>query len=149
MENINWLAMQGRRYRMRVISNGFLNCPIQLSVDNHTLLIIASDGGPVQPIEGIEIIVFHLLIISMLTVCLYIVDSVVIDAGERFDFVIKANQEISSYWMRLHGLMDCRPKEVFQAAIIRYNGAPETEPEEILTYDNTRRPGKVWNIFTL
>lgn len=71
------------------------------------------------------------------------VDSFVIGAGERYDFVVNAGQEISSYWIRLHGLMDCAPKKVFQAAIFRYNGAPETEPEETLTYENTNRAGRV------
>lgn len=47
------MILQGFRYRFRVISNGFLNCPIQLSIDNHTLLAIASDGGPIQPVECI------------------------------------------------------------------------------------------------
>jgi hypothetical protein len=72
-----------------------------------------------------------------------LVDSMVIHAGERYDFVVEANQTVSSYWIRLHGLMDCTPKRVFQAAILRYKGAPEVEPEEILTYENTKRPGKV------
>jgi len=40
--------------------------------------------------------------------------------------------------------MDCYPKKVFQAAILRYYGSPEAEPEEILTYENTKRPGKVY-----
>ncbi|KZS15189.1 Laccase 2 [Daphnia magna] len=115
---------QGRRYRFRVISNGFLNCPIQLSVDDHMLTVIASDGGAIQPIE---------------------VDSLVIHAGERYDFIVNAGQEISSYWIRLHGLMDCGPKRVFQAAILRYHGALETEPDAILTYENTNRLGKVLN----
>ncbi|KAI9555735.1 hypothetical protein GHT06_018250 [Daphnia sinensis] len=115
---------QGIRYRFRLISNGFLNCPIQFSVDNHTLLVIASDGGSIQPIE---------------------VDSLIIDAGERYDFIVNADQKLSSYWIRLHGLMDCGPKKVFQSAILRYNGAPEIEPEEVLTYENTERFGKVLN----
>ncbi|XP_046632663.1 laccase-like [Daphnia pulicaria] len=117
-------VQQGRRYRFRLISNGFLNCPIQLSVDNHTLLVIASDGNDIQPIE---------------------VDSVVIDAGERYDFVVNADQEISSYWIRLHGLMDCRVKEVFLGAILRYSGAPEIEPVKDLTFQNTEHSGKVLN----
>ncbi len=41
------------RYRFRMINNGILDCPIMVSVDNHTLLVIASDGNPVQPVEGI------------------------------------------------------------------------------------------------
>lgn len=73
------------------------------------------------------------------------VDSIVIDAGERYDFVLNADQDVDSYWIRMHGLMDCGPKQVFQSAILRYQGAPETEPEEILTFENTARPGKVRN----
>lgn len=71
------------------------------------------------------------------------VDSLIVDAGERYDFVVNAVQQLSSYWIRLHGLMDCRPKQVFQAAILRYYGAPEIEPEEVLTFENTERFGKV------
>lgn len=71
------------------------------------------------------------------------VESFVVHAGERYDFVLNAGQQVSSYWIRLHGLMDCRPRKVFQAAILQYEGAPDTEPEEILTYENTKRDGKV------
>lgn len=42
--------------------------------------------------------------------------------------------------------MDCGPKRVFQAAILRYHGALETEPDAILTYENTNRLGKVSEI---
>ena len=31
---------------------GFLNCPLELSIDNHTLLVIASDGADVSPVRG-------------------------------------------------------------------------------------------------
>lgn len=41
----------GRRYRFRFISNGILNCPIQVSIDNHTLRVIASDGEPFTHID--------------------------------------------------------------------------------------------------
>ncbi len=68
-----------------------------------------------------------------------------IDAGERFDFVLRANQTVSTYWIRLHGLMDCFHKRVFQAALLRYEGAAHTEPEDELTYENTARPGKVYH----
>ena len=66
-----------------------------------------------------------------------------ISAGERYDVVLNATQEISNYWIRLHGLMDCNVDEVFQAAILQYDGAPDDEPDDILTYENTRRQGKV------
>ena len=38
------------RYRFRVISPGFTTCPISVSIDNHTLTMIASDGSPFRPV---------------------------------------------------------------------------------------------------
>lgn len=46
------MALQGKRYRFRMISNGLLDCPIKISIDNHSLLVIASDGNPIQPVKG-------------------------------------------------------------------------------------------------
>jgi L-ascorbate oxidase len=34
-----------------VIDAGIINCPIQFSIENHDLLIIASDGHPIKPIK--------------------------------------------------------------------------------------------------
>lgn len=76
-------------------------------------------------------------------------DSIVLGAGERFDVVIQANQEINSYWMRFHGLTNCIPPRIFQGAILRYNGAADMEPEEMLTYENTERFGKVCDFIKL
>ncbi|XP_046546794.1 laccase-2-like [Haliotis rubra] len=39
-----------QKYRFRVISNGILNCPIQVSVDNHDIIMIATDGVPHEPV---------------------------------------------------------------------------------------------------
>ena len=41
----------GRRYRFRVASPGFTLCPIVMSVDEHMLHIVASDGAPFRPIN--------------------------------------------------------------------------------------------------
>ena len=37
------------RYRFRVVSPGFTLCPIVVSVDDHNLTMIASDGAPFNP----------------------------------------------------------------------------------------------------
>ena len=37
------------RYRFRITSPGFTLCPIEVSVENHTLLLIASDTEPIEP----------------------------------------------------------------------------------------------------
>ncbi|KAJ8954970.1 hypothetical protein NQ318_000401 [Aromia moschata] len=42
---------QGYRYRFRVINAGFLNCPIEVSVDNHTLKVISTDGTDIAPVD--------------------------------------------------------------------------------------------------
>lgn len=33
--------------------------------------------------------------------------SLVTYAGERYDFILEANNEIDNYWIRFRGLMDC------------------------------------------
>ncbi|XP_034256148.1 laccase-like isoform X2 [Thrips palmi] len=99
---------KGLRYRFRLINAGFLNCPLELSIDNHTLLVVASDGADVKPVR---------------------VDSLVSYAGERWDVVVEADQPVANYWLRMHGLLDCGPRRAHEAAVLRYAGAdPNTEP---------------------
>jgi len=61
-------------------------------------------------------------------------------AGERFDFVIKADQPVDNYWMRFRGLMDCDERflSAHQVAILRYEDAPEEEPTVEVTYERVR-----------
>lgn len=54
----------GFRYRFRIVSAGFLFCPLRISVDDHTLLLIATDGKPFVPFEVNEGIVLNSSIIS-------------------------------------------------------------------------------------
>ncbi|XP_073832591.1 multicopper oxidase 1 [Musca autumnalis] len=108
---------QGFRYRFRVINAEFLNCPIQISIDNHTLTAISSDGYDFEALE---------------------VGSIVTYAGERFDFIVNANQAVGNYWIRLKGLMDCdeRFTSAFQVGILHYDKAPQTEPQGDLGYQH-------------
>ncbi|ODN01041.1 L-ascorbate oxidase, partial [Orchesella cincta] len=96
---------QGHSYRLRLISNGVLNCPLEMSVENHTMTVIAADGFNVNPVD---------------------VHSLVIYAGERWDVVLKADQPVSSYWIKFRGLMDCddRFTKAFQVAVLNYKGVP-------------------------
>lgn len=112
----------GRRYRFRIASNGILNCPIQFSIDSHNFTVIASDGAPFEPIE---------------------VESVNIFAGERFDIIVHTDQAIGNYWMRTRGEADCGVKKAKQVAIVRYEGASDTNPSEPITYADGYRSGKV------
>lgn len=99
----------GHSYRFRTINAGFLNCPIEISIDHHNITVIASDGWYFDPVE---------------------VSSLVTYAGERFDFVVNANQPIDNYWIRVRGLMDCdeRFTKAYQVAVLRYEGAPVNLP---------------------
>lgn len=115
---------RGQRYRFRTISNGLLNCPIQISVDSHNLTMIASDGSPFQKRD---------------------VEFFNIFAGERFDFVLHASLPIANYWIRAIGLADCAVKHAKQIAILRYVGAPDENPTEIFTWNDTYRRGKQLN----
>lgn len=110
---------KGSTYRFRTINSGFLNCPLEISIDNHTLLVISSDGHYIEPVE---------------------VDSLVSYAGERFDFMVNSNQPIGNYWIRIKGLMDCDERflKAHQGAIFRYTGAKIMIPQDKLTYDHKR-----------
>ena len=48
----------GFRYRFRLINTGALYCPIQFSIDNHNLTIIATDGKPVDSVVVQSLIIF-------------------------------------------------------------------------------------------
>lgn len=62
---------RGQRYRFRLVNSVSHVCPVQLEVENHSLLVIASDSFDLQPVA---------------------VDSLVSNSGERYDFVLNANQ---------------------------------------------------------
>lgn len=110
----------GHSYRFRTINAGFLNCPVEISIDNHNITVIASDGWYFEPVE---------------------VSSLVTYAGERFDFVVNANQPIDNYWIRVRGLMDCdeRFTKAYQVAVLRYESAAISLPSGFHpTWDETR-----------
>ncbi|XP_033096053.1 laccase-1-like [Anneissia japonica] len=112
---------KGFRYRFRSISNAITNCPLKISIDNHTMLIISSDGAPTEPVK---------------------VDAFVIYGGERFDFVLNANQTIDNYWVRVKGLADCN--SVQELAILQYEGAVYENPH---LSETTDREGTILNPF--
>lgn len=70
-------VIQNISYRFRVINAGAL-FPFRISTDNQLLSVIESDGYPIIPVR---------------------VESFIINSGERFDFVINANQSINNYWI--------------------------------------------------
>ncbi|KAH3771415.1 hypothetical protein DPMN_172732, partial [Dreissena polymorpha] len=118
----------GKRYRFRIINNGVLNCPLKVSVQDHNLSVIASDGYDMKPV---------------------LVDSITIFAGERYDFVLSANQKPDNYWLYVMGLGDCARSKTSQTAIIRYEGQMETKPTAGEAYLDTDRTGKNANPYLI
>lgn len=79
MAPLAWFNVtHGQRYRFRVIGVGSIY-PLRISVDGHELTMVASDGYDIQP---------------------FVVESFIINPGERYDFLLEANQSYSNYWVR-------------------------------------------------
>ncbi|CAG9792346.1 unnamed protein product [Diatraea saccharalis] len=113
---------QGYKYRFRVINAEFLNCPIELSVDGHNITVIASDGYDLEPITASSLVTY---------------------AGERYDFILDANNEIDNYWIRFRGLMDCdeRFTKAKQVGVLHYEGAMDLEPPGDPTWEELHNEG--------
>ena len=88
------------------------------------MTIIATDGQPIVPFD---------------------VESLVLYAGERFDFVLSANNSVGNYWVKVKGIGECREKSTKQTAILRYDGSPEEDPKEPAGYNDMDRQGVVSN----
>ncbi|CAG8649422.1 8583_t:CDS:2, partial [Acaulospora morrowiae] len=102
----------GKRYRLRII-NASAFAAFFFSIDNHYLDVIEVEGTYVER---------------------YTVTCIPINAGQRYSVIVTADQEISNYWMRsaFHmGFYSSRPStlEVYNKAIIHYEGADGVDPE--------------------
>ncbi|KAH9494715.1 hypothetical protein Btru_017691 [Bulinus truncatus] len=110
-------VVAGKRFRFRIVYNGVLNCPVFVTIDEHPMLVIASDGENFEPVE---------------------VDGLRIHGGERYDFIIKAKENVKDmFWIRFRGHGRCLQTEVFQAAILKYEGASGDAPQGEATFSNT------------
>ena len=97
----------GKRYRIRLI-NMACKPHILFSIDNHNFTVIEADGKAVVPL------------------C---VDMIPIYVGQRYSFILEANQPVDNYWIRaLPGSYVSNFTDGLNSAILRYAGAPEEEP---------------------
>ncbi|XP_076753813.1 uncharacterized protein LOC143425148 isoform X1 [Xylocopa sonorina] len=101
-------VVPGRRHRFRVANAGGAgSCPITMSVDAHSLLLIALDGQPVEPRQ---------------------VTSITLAKGERADVILKANRRVATYWMNVHASKECGSRPINGAAILSYKGSVSEDP---------------------
>ncbi|KAJ7715400.1 yellow laccase [Mycena metata] len=105
----------GKRYRFRLVSIS-CNPSFNFSIDAHQMTIIEVDGVNHQPLT---------------------VDLIQIFAGQRYSFVLHANQPVSNYWVRAppdsggaaFGFTGNRGfVNATNSAILRYVGAPKCDP---------------------
>ncbi|CAL1710148.1 unnamed protein product [Somion occarium] len=106
-------VQRGKRYRFRLVS---ISCDPNyiFSIDNHTMTVIEVDGVNSKPLG---------------------VDSIQIFAGQRYSFVLHANQSESNYWIRARPNIGANTTTLggMNSAILRYVGAPKTEPTTVET----------------
>ncbi|RUS85498.1 hypothetical protein EGW08_006706, partial [Elysia chlorotica] len=92
---------RGQTYRFRMIGSGSLY-PFRVSIDDHPLTVIATDGLDVVPT---------------------VVDAIIINPGERYDFLITANNAPGRYWVRAQTL-EVNVLYHIAEAVLDYTGAP-------------------------
>ncbi|VDB96280.1 unnamed protein product [Peniophora sp. CBMAI 1063] len=99
---------KGLRYRMRLVSTA-CDPSYLFSIDQHTLKIIEADGTNVKPVDVSQLQIF---------------------AGQRYSFVLHADQKVDNYWIR--ALPDVGANLTadggLNSAILRYKGAKQAEP---------------------
>ncbi|XP_011300918.1 L-ascorbate oxidase isoform X2 [Fopius arisanus] len=114
-----------RRYRFRMINGLSWTCSIQMTIQDHDMTLIATDGEAIIPI-------------AVTTINSY--------AAERYDFILDTSGEVKSYWIHVRGLGFCKDKKISQYAILRYSGSQQEEPQgEQPTYDKPLPFGVIFN----
>jgi iron transport multicopper oxidase len=96
---------RGKRYRFRLVS---ISCDpnYTFSIDGHNLTIIEVDGISTEPLVVNEIQIF---------------------AGQRYSFILDANQPIDNYWIRSNpNLGTVGFDGGLNSAILRYHGSNAT-----------------------
>ena len=121
---------KGFRYRFRLINAAINYCLMSISIDGHNLTVISSDGQAIVPVQ---------------------VESFVSFKGERYDFIVEANQEPKDYWIKIRGEGACFYLNLAQRAILRYerdNLSNQLTSNMPFNYNDSFRDGLVrFNLF--
>ncbi|KAK7024884.1 laccase 2 [Favolaschia claudopus] len=106
----------GKRYRMRLI-NASARSDFTVSIDNHTMTVIAADGVATNP---------------------HVVNTIDLLAGQRYDVIVTGDQPVGNYWINtvLGGGTPRRNPNLnitLGRGILHYEGAPDAEPTTPMT----------------
>ncbi|KAG5652312.1 Acyl-coenzyme A oxidase 2 [Sphagnurus paluster] len=119
-------VVSGRRYRFRLVS---LSCDPNyvFSIDGHTMV------GDIFSLSKYCLIVIdtsqNIIEVDSIDVTPLTVDSIRIFAGQRYSFVLTANQPVNNYWVRANpNLGTTGFSGGLNSAILRYAGAPVADP---------------------
>ncbi|KAG1808098.1 laccase [Suillus variegatus] len=99
-------VVPGKRYRIRLM-NMACRPNYVFTIDNHVFTVIEADSEYTTPLE---------------------VDSIQIMAGQRYSFILVADQPIDSYWIRAMPNYDTSFAGGLNSAILKYDGAPAIDP---------------------
>lgn len=100
----------GQRYRFRMIGTGMMH-PWEVSIDQHRLTVIASDGIDIEHV---------------------IVDSIIINPGERYDFILNATEPVDRYRIRGRMLSEEGTYDTIIAhSKLNYTGASPNDPTSV------------------
>ncbi|KAF9351751.1 hypothetical protein BGX26_010278, partial [Mortierella sp. AD094] len=107
-------VVPNRRYRLRII-NTSAAASFLFSIDNHLLQVIEADGTDLNPI---------------------MVESLPINAGQRYSVIVTSNQDVQNYWMRAEFGTACLPNtptnlDPIVLGEIRYQGAGKATPTSV------------------
>ncbi|XP_066919627.1 uncharacterized protein [Clytia hemisphaerica] len=115
---------QNKKYRFRVINVGTMY-QLRVSVDDHKLSVMATDGFDIKPWE---------------------VQSFIINPGERYDFMLTANQKVDNYWIRVKSIQVGEEyKRNYALAILHYKGSGVHDEPTTQEQDCVRDGCKVIN----
>lgn len=70
-----------------------------------------------------------------------------LNTGERYDFVINADQQPDAYWIQVRALGECGIRRVQQLAVLRYARTSYQPSSPPPTYDFGLPQGVVSNLF--
>jgi FtsP/CotA-like multicopper oxidase with cupredoxin domain len=106
----SWKFEQGKTYRLRFVNTG-ASAFETISIDGHTLTVIANDFVPVQP---------------------YQTQYITLGVGQRTDVLVTASAAPGSYWLRAYNQPQCGDSSGPDGrGIIYYSGIdPKTTPTD-------------------